>query len=82
MSEGVDGTHLIQSADIRRQPTVDAQHLAIDDSRQREVVEHIRAPPPRVGVPVLPLALVVEPVHLRDLPRLVVPALQARPGIK
>lgn len=50
-----------------------AEHAAVHDRAEREVVEHLAAPPPHVAAPVLALALVVEAVHLRDLPRLVVP---------
>eukprot|EP00982_Pelagococcus_subviridis_P015934 31439-Pelagococcus_subviridis.AAC.31 len=70
--EPVYRTRLIQRAHVRRQAAVDAQHLSVDQRGEGEVIEHVRAPPPRVRVAVLPLALVVESVHLRDLPRLVV----------
>eukprot|EP00274_Cyanoptyche_gloeocystis_P000061 CAMPEP_0196656274 /NCGR_PEP_ID=MMETSP1086-20130531/15448_1 /TAXON_ID=77921 /ORGANISM="Cyanoptyche gloeocystis , Strain SAG4.97" /LENGTH=64 /DNA_ID=CAMNT_0041988971 /DNA_START=462 /DNA_END=656 /DNA_ORIENTATION=- len=52
------------------------QDSTVDDSGQGEVVEHIRAVLPGVGVAVLPLALVVEAVHLGDLSALVVAAQQ------
>jgi len=50
-----------------------AENPPIDDSTEREVVEHLAAPPPHIAAPVLALALVVETVHLGNLPRLVVP---------
>ena len=42
--------------------------------RQGQEVKDLRTIPPRVGVPILALTLVVEAVDLRDLPRLVVAA--------
>ena len=51
-----------------------AEDLVIDDGREREVVEDLRAVAPHIHRAVLPETLVVEAVHLRDLSRLVVPA--------
>lgn len=53
---------------------MNTKHASVHDRRQSEVVEHLAAIPPDVRGAVLSLALVVESVHLRDLPRLVVPA--------
>ena len=44
--------------------------------RQGEEVEDFGAVPPRIGIAVLALALVVEAIHLRDLAGLVVAAQQ------
>ena len=49
-----------------------AEDLVVDDRRQRQKVKHFCTIFPDVDAPVLPLALVVEAVDLRDLPRLVV----------
>lgn len=51
---------------------MDAEYPAVDNRAEGEVVEDLAAPSPHVARAVLPLALVVEPVHLRDLARLVV----------
>lgn len=48
--------------------------LAVDDGRQREVVEDLGAVPPHCDGAVLPQTLVVEAVHLSDLSGLVVPS--------
>ena len=68
----VDGdnafTHLIDALEVRTQPSVHAEHPAVDDGAQRQVVEHLAAPPPHVAAAILALALVVEAVHLCDLP--------------
>mmetsp|Transcript_2097 Transcript_2097/g.5610 ORF Transcript_2097/g.5610 Transcript_2097/m.5610 type:complete len:365 (+) Transcript_2097:114-1208(+) len=69
----IDCPNLIQSADIRAEAAVDAKNHAVDERRDREVVKDLAAVLPRVGRPVFSLAFVVEPVHLGDLPRLVVP---------
>jgi len=47
-------------------------HLAVDDGREAEVVEDLGAVAPHGDGAVLAQALVVEAVHLRDLPALVV----------
>lgn len=49
-------------------------YLGVHQRREREVVEQVGEVLPHVGVAVLPEALVVEAVHLRDLPALVVPS--------
>lgn len=49
-----------------------AKNLAVDDSREGEVVEYFGAVPPDRDGTVFPEALVIEAIHLRDLPRLVV----------
>lgn len=48
--------------------------MVFDERGEREEVEQVREVPPDVRAPVLAEALVVEAVHLRDLPTLVVPA--------
>jgi hypothetical protein len=53
---------------------MDAKYAAIYDGTQREIIEDFTAPAPHVAAAVLALTLVVEPVYLRDLPRLVVSA--------
>lgn len=50
-----------------------AKDTPINDSSESEVVEDLAAVAPDVRGAVLALALVEEAVHLRDLPRLVVP---------
>lgn len=47
-------------------------YLSVDQRGERQVVEQVCEVLPDVGVAVLPQALVVEAVDLRDLPRLVV----------
>lgn len=49
-----------------------ATYLVFDQGSEGEVIEKIREVPPYIGVAVLPQALIVEPVHLCDLPRLMV----------
>ena len=50
--------------------------MVVDEGGEREEIKEIGEEAPDVGVAVLAQALVVEAVHLRDLPRLVVPANQ------
>jgi hypothetical protein len=51
-----------------------AEHSAIHYGAQSQIVEHLAAVAPHVCAAVLARTLVVEAVHLRDLPRLVVAA--------
>lgn len=51
-----------------------ASYLSIDQRSERQVVKQVCEVLPDVGVPVLPQALIVEAIDLRDLPRLVVPS--------
>jgi len=67
-----DGSDLIDGADVRREASVDTENLAVNESGEGEVVEDLCAIFPGVGVAVLLLALIVEAVHLGDLPALVV----------
>ena len=49
-----------------------AENLRFNDGSEGKVVENFGEEFPYVGVAVLPQALVVESVHLSDLPRFVV----------
>jgi len=70
------GADLVDGSDVWAEATVDAQDLAVDQRSHRQVVEHLCAPLPRVCVPVLLHALIVEPVHLCDLSAFVVSSQQ------
>lgn len=63
---------LIDSADLRRKPTVNAQHLAVNNGSQNQKIEDLTAGLPDAGITVLLLALFIKPVDLRDLARFVV----------
>lgn len=71
--------HLIDALQVRTESAMDAKDTSVDDGAEGEVVEDLAAPAPDVGRAVLALALVVEPVHLRDLARLVVAADEGDP---
>lgn len=51
---------------------MDAEDLIIDDGSQWEEIKHLRAVLPNIQASILPKALVVEAINLRDLPRFVV----------
>ena len=55
-------------------PYTDSTDLVLNEGGEREEVEQIGEAAPDVRVPVLAQTLVVEPIHLRDLPRFVIPA--------
>mmetsp|Transcript_7045 Transcript_7045/g.18173 ORF Transcript_7045/g.18173 Transcript_7045/m.18173 type:complete len:311 (+) Transcript_7045:154-1086(+) len=75
----VDAPDLIDRRDARRQAPVHAQHHPIHQRSQAQIIKHLHAVPPHVECVVLSQALIVEPVNLRDLPRLVVPPYQKYP---
>lgn len=54
-----------------------AKDLLVNDGAQREVVEDLGAVPPDVDAAILAKALIVEAVHLSDLPGLMVSADQS-----
>mmetsp|Transcript_18688 Transcript_18688/g.56494 ORF Transcript_18688/g.56494 Transcript_18688/m.56494 type:complete len:285 (+) Transcript_18688:1016-1870(+) len=70
--------HTVQSSDViqgvqrRRQPPVQAEDLTLHQGSQGQVVKQISEALPDVGIPVLPQALIIEPIHLRNLPALVI----------
>mmetsp|Transcript_22241 Transcript_22241/g.66826 ORF Transcript_22241/g.66826 Transcript_22241/m.66826 type:complete len:212 (-) Transcript_22241:561-1196(-) len=69
----VNESDLIERRNSWRQPAVDAENLVVHNGRQRKVIEDISAQLPNVCRAVLAETLFVKAVHLRDLPRLVVP---------
>ena len=70
----IDRPNLVKGLDRGRQSAVNAKDLAVDDGRQTEVVEDLGAVAPHRDGAVLPQALVVEAVDLRDLAGFVVAA--------
>mmetsp|Transcript_33949 Transcript_33949/g.102280 ORF Transcript_33949/g.102280 Transcript_33949/m.102280 type:complete len:295 (-) Transcript_33949:520-1404(-) len=72
--EAVQLLDVVDRVQRRAQPRVRAEDRVLDRRRQRQRVEERRELLPHRRVAVLPQTLVVEPVDLRDLPRLVVPA--------
>jgi hypothetical protein len=68
LNPSVDGPDLIDCLDLWAQPPVDAHDLPVDYGAQWQVVEHFRAVLPGVRVPVFPVDLVEEPIHLGNLP--------------
>lgn len=69
-----NNANLVQRADLGTQASVNAKHLAIDDSRKCEEVEDLAACLPYRRVSILCLALFVESVDLGDLSRFVISA--------
>jgi len=67
-------TDLVNGADLRTQPAVDAEDFAVNDGAKDEEIEDLAARFPDGGVAVFLLAFFVETVYLGDLARLVVAA--------
>ena len=59
-----EGSYLIHRPNLWRKPPMHAQNLPIYQCGQIEVIEHVDAVFPGVGVAVLAHALLVETVHL------------------
>lgn len=74
LSEAVDDLDLIDTMDARRQTTVDAEDLVVDDAGEGEVVEHVGEVVPDSSVAILAAAFCVETVGLGYSSRLVVAA--------
>ena len=70
--DGLRGSDAVSRQSI--DTAVQTENVVVDEGREREVVEQVGEVLPHVRVPVLSQTLVVEAVHLRDLPRLVVAA--------
>jgi hypothetical protein len=64
-----DESNVIECANVRRETSVNAKDLTIDECGDSQHVEHPTAVTPRVCIPVLVLALVVKPVNLLDIKR-------------
>lgn len=72
--QAVEGSDVIERVDGRAEPAVQAEDLAVDESRQRQEVKQIGEVLPYGRVAVFAEALVVEAVHLGDLAGFVVAA--------
>jgi len=70
--EAIESPDVVEGVDGGTETPVEAEDLAVDQRRQRQVIEQIREVLPHVGVAVLPQTLVVKTVHLGDLATLVV----------
>mmetsp|Transcript_18257 Transcript_18257/g.47080 ORF Transcript_18257/g.47080 Transcript_18257/m.47080 type:complete len:290 (-) Transcript_18257:265-1134(-) len=76
----VERADLVERVDRRRQPAVGAEDLVLDKRCKRQVVEQVGERLPHGRAAVLAQALVVEAVHLRDLPALVIAAQEPDPA--
>ena len=62
--EAIEGPDVVKGVDGGAETPVEAKDLAVDQSRQRQVVEQIREVLPHVGVAVLSQTFVVETINL------------------
>ena len=70
---------LIDRGEVRGKPSVYTENTAIYYTSQDKVVKYLCTVLPGIGAAILADTLVVEPIHLRDLPRLMVPAQDGDP---
>lgn len=75
----VESPDVVEGVDARGEAAVKAEDLVVDEGGEREVVEQVGEILPHIRVSVLPQALVVETVHLRNLSRFVVSAQDGNP---
>ncbi len=61
----VDGADLVEGVDGWREAAVHAEDGVVDERRETQIVENLRAILPHIHRAVLPKALVVEPIHLQ-----------------
>ena len=72
-------THLIYCVQVWTQTSVHAEHSAVHDGTQREIIKYFTTPPPNVAASVFPLAFVIEAIDLCDLSRFMVSADEGYP---
>ena len=77
--DAIQRPDIVQSIDTRRQTAMQTEDLVVDERGERKIVEKVGEVLPNVCVTVLAQALVVKPIHLRDLTRLVVSAEDGNP---
>ena len=58
--------------EIGTQTAVYTKDTSVDNGTQGEIIKHLATPPPHIGASIFPLALIVEPIHLCNLPGFVV----------
>jgi len=68
----VDESDLVDGLDLRGESSMDAEHLALDNGSNSEIIEDFGAVFPWVGIAILSDGLIVEAVDSGDLPSLVV----------
>ena len=64
--EAIESPDVVEGVDGGAETPVEAKDLAVDQRRQRQVIEQIREVLPHVRVAVLPQTLVVETVNLTE----------------
>ena len=64
----IDCPDLVDGLDLRTESAVHAEDLAVDDRSNGQVIEHLGAVLPRIGVAVFPINLVVKSINSGNLP--------------
>ena len=64
----IDCPDLVDGLDLRAESAVHAEDLAVDDRSNGQVIEHLGAVLPRIGVAVFPINLVVKSINSGNLP--------------
>jgi hypothetical protein len=64
--------YLVQGIKVRREPSMQAEYLVLDDGSKWKQIKQICVVFPDIRITVLPKALVIKPIHLCDLTRFVV----------
>jgi hypothetical protein len=72
LHSSVNESDLVNSFDFWGQSSMDAEDFSLDDGSNSEVVEHLGAVFPWIGIAVLSDCLIIESVHGGDLPSFVV----------
>ena len=61
----VQGADVVQGVDAGGEAAVETEDLAVHQRREGQVVKQVGEVLPHVGIPILPQAFIVEPVHLK-----------------
>ena len=70
--DSIELSDLIETVQTGRESSMQAEYLALYNSSHREQVKQVCEVLPHIGIPILPEALIIEPINLSDLSRLVV----------
>lgn len=68
----VKGSDIVEGIDARRETSVEAEDLVVDEGGEGKVVEKVGEVLPHVCISILAEAFIIEAVHLSDLTRFVV----------
>ena len=67
----VNGSDLVDSLDLRTEPSMDTEDLSVNNSPDGQVIEDLSAVLPRVRISILSIDLIVKSINSCDLSALI-----------